>query len=162
MDINPVPQPAGWEDALTGLGGPDLWRRVLIAEVARSTKYERPLTVVVVEVEGIADLWDAWGEDLARHALREAAQCLRRASRASDYCTRIGPGRFGVVLAETGELAAIAYVERVRAALPRAMPRGSHGVRFSFGWASPRAREAPDALVRRAERRLIGELLREV
>lgn len=161
MDINSVPEPAGYEDLITGLGGPDLWRRVLVAEVARATKYGRPLTVVVVEVEGLQELWDAWGEHLGRSALHAAAQCLRRASRASDYCTRIEAGRFGIVLTETGELSAVAYVERVRATVARSMPQGSGGIRLSFGWASPKPREAPDSLVRRAERRLIGELLRE-
>ena len=161
MDVNTVPEPAGYEDPVTGLGGPDLWRRVLVAEVARTAKYRRPLSIVVVELDGLQDLWDAWGEELGRHALRDAAGCLRRASRASDYCTRIGASRFGVVLTETGDEAAGRYVERVREAVQRSMPPGSETVRFLFGWASPKAREAPDALVRRAEVRLIAELMRE-
>ena len=158
MDVNLVPEPSGWEDPLTGLDGPDFWRRVLVAEVARATKYGRALTVVVVELDGLQDLWDAGGEDLGRHALHEAAQCLRRAARTSDYCTRIGAARFGVVLTETDEITAINFVERVREAIPRSIPSGSEGVRFHFGWASPKRLEAPDSLVRRAERRMVAEL----
>src|SRR5512146_2928636 len=90
VDVNRVPDPDGWDDPITGLEGPAFWRRVLVAEVARATKYDRPLSVVVVELEGLQELWDAWGEALGGHALHEAAQCLRRAARASDYCTRIG------------------------------------------------------------------------
>lgn len=160
MDANGIPQPAGWEDALTGLGGPDLWRRVLIAEVARAAKYQSALTLVVVEVDGILELVEASGDDVGRHALHEAAQCLRREARASDYCTRIGITRFGVVLTETDEIAAINFVERVREAIPRVMPRSGDGLRFSFGWASPKVGEPANALEHRAERRLIGELLR--
>lgn len=160
MDADGIPQPAGWEDALTGLGGPDLWRRVLVAEVARAAKYRSALTLVVVEVDGILELVELSGDDAGRHALREAAQCLRREARASDYCTRIGVTRFGVVLTETDEIAAINFVERVREEIPRMMPSGGDGLRFSFGWASPKKGEPPNSLVRRAERRLIGELLR--
>jgi len=159
MDVNLVPEPSGWEDPLTGLEGPEFWRRVLVAEAARTTKYGRSLTVVVVELEGLQDAWDEWGEGLGRHALHEAAQCLRRASRISDYCTRIAPGRFGVILTETDEIAAINFVERVRESVPRSMPRGAEAIRFRFGWASPKPGEAPDSLVRRAERRLVAELL---
>jgi|1186.fasta_scaffold16495_3 diguanylate cyclase (GGDEF)-like protein len=155
-----IPEPEGWEDPLTGLEGPDFWRRVLVAEVARAGRYSRNLTVVVTELEGVLDMTETWGLDVGRHSIREAAQCLRRASRTSDYCTRIGLTRFGVVLTETDEIAAINYVERVRESGPRSMPRGGENLRFSFGWASPKAGEAADALVRRADTRLMAELLR--
>jgi diguanylate cyclase (GGDEF)-like protein len=158
VDTTGIPEPAGWEDPLTGLQGPDFWQRSLIAEVARSARYRRSLTVVVVEVNGIEPLGELWGWDVARGAVRDAAQCLRRASRTSDLCSRIGPTRFGVTLTETDEIAAINFVERVREAGPRAMPKGADGLQFSFGWASPRQGESADAMVRRAESRLAVEL----
>ncbi len=160
MDMGGIPEPSGWEDSLSGLEGPDFWRRVLVAERSRSERYERNLTVVVAEIEGILEMAETWGMDVGRHAIREAAQCLRRTSRTSDYCTRIGVTRFGVILTETDEIAAINYVERVREAGPRSMPRGGEHLRFSFGWASPRSGESADAVVRRADTRLIAELLR--
>jgi len=155
-----MPEPSGWEDPLTGLEGPDFWQRILVAEIARSHRYQRTLTVVVTELEGIEELSETWGDDVGRYAVRDAAQCLKRTSRTSDYCTRIGPTRFGIVLTETDEIAAINFVERVREAIPRAMPRGGENVRFSFGWASPKPGESPDRVVRRADSRLISELLR--
>jgi GGDEF domain-containing protein len=74
--------------------------------------------------------------------------------------SRIGVTRFGVVLTETNENAAINFVERVREAVPRSIPRHGDGLRFSFGWASPERREPANALVRGAERRLAAELMR--
>ena len=159
MDVLALPEPSGWEDPLTGLEGPDFWQRVLVAEVARSLRYDRNLTVVVAELEGVLTMGETWGADVGRHAVREAAQCLRRTSRTSDYCTRIGLTRFGVILTETDEIAAINYVERVREAGPRSMPRGGENLRFSFGWASPKPGEPADGVVRRADSRLVAELL---
>jgi diguanylate cyclase (GGDEF)-like protein len=159
MDVLALPDPSGWEDPLTGLEGPDFWQRVLVAEVARALRYDRHLTVVVAELEGVLGMAETWGIDVGRHAVREAAQCLRRTSRTSDYCTRIGLTRFGVILTETDEIAAINYVERVREAGPRSMPRGGENLRFSFGWASPKPGEPADAVVRRADSRLVAELL---
>jgi diguanylate cyclase (GGDEF)-like protein len=158
MDITELAGPSGWEDPLTGLEGPDFWQRVLVSEIARSHRYKRPLTVVVVELGELDELAQTWGREVVRQAVREAGQCLKRTSRTSDYCTRLGPTRYGVVLTETDEIAAINFVERVREAAPRAMPKGFEGLRFSFGWASPKPGESADRVVRRADARLMLEL----
>jgi diguanylate cyclase (GGDEF)-like protein len=152
-----MPEPAGWDDPLTGLEGPDFWQRVLVSETARAYRYKCPLTVVIVELAGLDELEQSWGMEVARHAVREAAQCLRRTSRTSDYCTRIGTSTFGVILTETDEIAAINFVERVREAGPRSLPRAGKGLRFTFGWASPKSGESADALVRRATDRLLAD-----
>ena len=160
MDIIGIPEPVGWKDQLTGLEGPDAWQRALVSEVARTVRYGRPLTVVVLEVEGIMELGDDMGEDVSRHALHEAAQALRREARTSDLVFRIGVTRFGVVLTETDEVAAINFVERVRERMLPRVSMGSAGLRLSFGWASPMSGESADVLVRRADHRMIEELLR--
>jgi len=159
VDADGIPEPGGWEDSLTGLDGPDFWRRVLVAEVARSGRYGRHLTVVAIELQGLDILAATWGLDVARHTLREAAQGVLRTSRSSDYCARIGPSRRGVVLTETDEIAAINFVERVREHAPKKLPRGADSLAFAFGWASPSPGEAADVVVRRAETRLLTELL---
>jgi len=148
------PVPLGWDDRETGLEGPDFWRRLLVAEVARSERYDRPLTIVRLDVDGLEDTLHAWGRQVTQHTLRETAQALRRMARTSDYCTRIGATSFGILLTETGEIEAINFVERVRERCSRSLPPGAESVRLAFGWASPRAGETPDDVVRRAEARL--------
>lgn len=160
MDVQGIPEPGGWSDPVTGLDGPDAWRRTLVVEVARSQRYRRPLTVVMLEVEGAAELGEELSPLVERKILHEAAQALRRASRTSDLVFRVGEARFGVVLTETDEVAAINFVERVRASLPPRLPMQGQGIRLSFGWASPSLGESADVLVRRADHRMIGELLR--
>ncbi len=159
MDANDLPEASGPMDPLTGLEGPDFWQRILVAEVARAARYRCALTVVVIELEGVSALGDTWGSPVARRAVREAAQCIRRASRTSDYSCRIGDARFGVVLTETDEIAAINFVERVRESGPGSLPGGADSLRFSFGWASPKQGESADAVVKRAQGRLTAELL---
>ena len=161
MEPTEIPVPHGWDDPFTGVGGPDLWRRLLVGEVTRSARYHRPMTVVAIEVHGVEELAERLGPELGRHVLRQTAQALVRASRGSDACARIGPSRFGVVLVETDEVMAVNFVERVREALPKTLPRGVDGLRLGFGWASPRGTESADALVTRASTRLVVELLRD-
>ncbi len=152
-----IPQPAGWMDTLTGLEGPEFWRKLVITEVARAARYKRPMTVVMVDVDGIDKVLGVWGQEAALHTLREAAQCLRRMARTSDHLTRIGPSRFGILLTDTDEIASINFIERVRAAGPKSVPRTADMIRFVFGWASPKAGDAPEAIVRRAEERMADD-----
>ncbi len=160
MEIRGIPEPAGWHDPLTGLDGPDAWQSALVAEVARSTRYSRAMTVVVLEIEGVMELGEDLGEEVGRHILHEAAQALRRESRTTDTLYRVGVTRFGALLPETDEVAAINYVERVREGVLPRLPMNGAGLRLSFGWASPVAGESADRLVRRADHRMISELLR--
>ena len=149
-----IPEPGGWVDALTGVEGPDYWQRLVIAEIARAGRYRRPVTLVLMDVDGIDEIQRVWGTEVARQTLHETAQCLRRMARTSDHCARIGGTRFGILLTETDEIATINFVDRVREAGPRAVARTADLVGFTFGWASPRDGEAPDAVVRRAEARM--------
>jgi len=151
--------PRGSDDDVSGLPGPVFWDRVLSAELARAGRYARPVTVVLVEVEGIADLHRDWGIEVTRRALHEAGGSLRRMARTSDHSARIGIGRFGVVLTETDEIAAINFIERVRDTAPGSMPRVASSLHFAFGWVSPKPGEPADQVMRRAERRLRAELL---
>ncbi|MFL5643685.1 MAG: GGDEF domain-containing protein [Chloroflexota bacterium] len=148
------PLPLGWSDPETGLEGPDFWRRLLVAEVGRSARYGRPLTIVLLDVDGLQEIVSAWGAEVARRTLRETAQAVRRMARTSDYCTRIGAARFGILLTETGEIEAINFVERVRERCSRSLTPGGTPVRLAFGWASPRPGETPDDVVTRAEGRI--------
>lgn len=152
-----IPEPAGWEDPVSGLLGPDFWHRLLASEVARSFRYRRPLTIVLLDLEGIDALQLTWGADLARQTIHEAAQCIVHMARNSDQCARIGLTRFGILLTETDEVAAINFVERVREAGPRSLPRLAGQVRFRFGWASPAPGEAAEAVMRRAVSRMAAD-----
>jgi diguanylate cyclase (GGDEF)-like protein len=124
---------------------------MVVSELARSTRYDRPLTVVLLDLDGMSTILRTWGPSVGRHSLEETARCLRQMARTSDHLTRIGPARFGVLLVETDEIAAINFVERVREAGPRSVPRTADLLRFTFGWASPHQGDTPEALVRRAE-----------
>lgn len=152
-----LPEPAGWTDGLTGLEGPEFWRKLVITEVARATRYKRPMTVIILDIDGVDAIVRAWGDEVALHTLRETAQCLRRMARTSDHLTRIGQSRFGILLTETDEIAAINFIERIRAAAPKSVPRTADLIRFVFGWASPKPGDAPEAVVRRAVDRMASD-----
>lgn len=129
--------PSGWSDAQTGTDGPRYWDRLILSESARVQRYKRPATVVLIEIAGLGELGRLWGPKVVEHTLAAAARILSKEIRPSDHIARIEPLRFGVLLTETSEIAAINFVERARAACDRELDVATEVVGVAFGWASP-------------------------
>jgi diguanylate cyclase (GGDEF)-like protein len=154
----PVPAPTGWNDPLTGTDGPRYWDRIVSSEGARVKRYKRSATVVLVEIAGLTGLARQWGADVAERTLFVAARTLSKEIRTSDHIARIAPIRFGILLTETSEIAAINFVERARAACERELQVASEVVAVGFGWASPPIKADLTDAVTLAEKRLEAEL----
>jgi diguanylate cyclase (GGDEF)-like protein len=153
-----IAPPDGWTDLLTGTDGPRLWDRVVLSETARCSRYHRPVTVAIVEVVGLADLAAEWGWDVAERALANCARRLAREIRSSDHVARIERARFGVLLTETAEIAAINFVERARASCEQELAPYGDRVRIGFGWASPQGKADLADAIEVATRRLTSDL----
>jgi diguanylate cyclase (GGDEF)-like protein len=154
----PVPAPTGWNDQLTGTDGPRYWDRMIISEGARVRRYKRAATIVLVEIAGLAGLGRQWGPDVAERTLFVAARTLSKEIRTSDHIARVEPIRFGILLTETTEIAAINFVERARVACERELRVASEVVAVAFGWASPPPKGDLADAVTIAEKRLQVEL----
>jgi diguanylate cyclase (GGDEF)-like protein len=125
----------GWYDGETGLFGPRSWAAILETESARCARYRRTATVVIAEVVGLDELESVWGADIAPPAVMVIGSVLRSGARPSDYVARLGPRRFGILLPETDEIAAVNFVERVRERCIAAAKQADPDAHCSFGWA---------------------------
>ena len=96
-----------------------------------------PATVVMAELPHLDRIVGAFGHGVADRVVTETARVLVSEGRESDRITQLGEARFGILLAETEESAAGAYVERVRAATGNWLESVGLLARLSFGWASP-------------------------
>ena len=126
--------PSGWTDALTGTDGPRLWDRTVSSEVARVSRYRRPVTVALIEINGLDRYARSWGIDVAERLFVQLARTMAVNVRSSDHMARVERTRFGLLLTETDEIAAINIVERVRAACEYQLG-ASDLVRIAIGWA---------------------------
>jgi diguanylate cyclase (GGDEF)-like protein len=113
------------------------WETRLRDEEARLARYRRPVSVVLVEVDGMERLVERLGPDAAERLVPPVGQTLTRQARAADHVARIGLSRFAVLLPETDEIQAINYVERVRAECDRWLAAGAVATRLAIGWACP-------------------------
>jgi diguanylate cyclase (GGDEF)-like protein len=159
--IRPIAMPDGWTDLLTGADGPRLWDRLVLTEQARVARYHRPATVAFAEIVGLDDLARQWGWDVAERALASCARRLGREIRSSDHIARLERARFGILLTETSEIAAINFVERARASCERELKAKGEGVVIGFGWASPPERGDLSDAIDIALARLAAELVVE-
>lgn len=131
------PGPQDWDDRITGLPGPFFWRVVLEVESARARRYGRPVTVVLVEIVGLDRVATERGARSVNGVVRAVGQLLRANSRSSDYLARLERSRFGLLLPETDEVAAINFVERTRARSRVDIDVVDGTLDLAFGWASP-------------------------
>lgn len=153
--------PLGREiDRLTGLLGLTDWNRLVADEDVRHGRYKRPATVIVIELEGHDRLTAALGQIAADRVIVAVADIIHRHARKADHVARLGPSRFGVLLPETDEVAAINYVERVREAGDLWLESSAISMRLAIGWASPALDSSVVGAQAKAIERMLGEMLR--
>jgi diguanylate cyclase (GGDEF)-like protein len=149
-------------DALTGLIDAAGFMRLVAAEDVRLQRYHRPATVVTFELGGLDRMIDRLGPDAADRVLPALADTMRRLARDVDYVARLAPGRFGVLLPETDEIAAINYVERVRRACELWLESGAIALTLAAGWAGSTGDPTMIEAMRLATDRMYVELRRDV
>lgn len=141
-------------DSLTGVEGPQSWSRIIEVENARLLRYRRPSTIVVAEVDGLRKLTERLGDDPVSRLLPVVADAFRQEARGSDWVARVGYGRFAAFLAETDEIEAINYVERIRQICEPWLSSAAVPLRLAIGWSSPGAATDMEFAIKRAEERM--------
>ena len=105
---------AGTDD-LTGLCNVRALTDTLRREVTRASRTGRPLSLLVVDLDGFKRVNDRHGHPCGSRALIEVAALLRSSTRQADFVARLGGDEFAVVLPETGGKGAAGAGERLRA-----------------------------------------------
>jgi PleD family two-component response regulator len=83
-------------------------------EFTRAARFRHPLSCVVVEARGVEAFAEGEGRAAADALLVRFAQGLRGCIRGIDHLFRTGPGRFSMVLPETGDEGAAVVLGRIR------------------------------------------------
>jgi diguanylate cyclase (GGDEF)-like protein len=121
-------------DALTALPNRRAFEERLPIEVARAGRYERPLSLCLLDLDGFKNVNDRLGHPAGDEVLRAVARILDE-SRVTDDCFRIGGDEFAIVMPETAAAEANAAVKRI-AEKVRAACLGDGGIGISCGVAA--------------------------
>jgi len=87
-------------DPLTGLHNRRFCEERLTLEMSRSQRYERALTVLILDLDGLKQINDHYGHGAGDIALKTFAEGLNRSIRGSDLAVRMGGDEFVVLLPE--------------------------------------------------------------
>jgi diguanylate cyclase (GGDEF)-like protein len=110
-------------DPLTGLLNHRAFQQRVDTEVRRAQRYERPLALVLLDLDHFKSINDAYGHQAGDAALMQAATLLETGARAGDVLGRIGGDEFALLLPETVAEGACAIAQRCAAEF-RAAPVG--------------------------------------
>lgn len=157
-DLNEALREASTHDALTGLPNRRLLVDHLKKEAERYTRYQRPFTIAMLDVDHFKNINDQYGHELGDSALTEIARVLDAEIREQDLCGRWGGEEFLILMPETHADAAERVMERVRTAVERLAIRAqtdSVSVTISVGIAEHQAGDSYSETINHADHALL-------
>ncbi|HYK90050.1 MAG TPA: GGDEF domain-containing protein, partial [Acidobacteriota bacterium] len=106
-------------DSLTGLLNKATITRTLKEEMAKSGRYHRDLSVILMDLDDFKSLNDTFGHLTGDRVLQHVARVMRKNLRQQDKVGRFGGEEFLLVLPETGLKGAASLAERIRKDIER-------------------------------------------
>jgi diguanylate cyclase (GGDEF)-like protein len=101
-------------DYLTGVANKRTFYELAEREVHRAAREPEPLSLVFLDIDDFKQVNDRFGHIAADDAIRDLAAVLKSKSRRTDVVARMGGDEFAVLLPETDEKGAAAYVESLK------------------------------------------------
>lgn len=106
-------------DELTSLYNHRHFVNLLKDELARSKRYERNLSVILIDVDNFKNYNDTHGHLKGNDALKALSTVMQKSVRDIDILARYGGEEFGIVLPETDKEEAMKCAERIRFAIEK-------------------------------------------
>jgi diguanylate cyclase (GGDEF)-like protein len=146
-------------DPLTGLYNRRFLEEYLVHERVRAARKNRPLSVIMLDIDHFKRVNDTFGHDAGDAVLRRMGLVLQGHVRGSDIACRIGGEEFALLLPEASLMIAYQRAERILDTV-RHMQIKHRGqvlgaITVSLGVAAfPKHGDTPEALIRAADQAL--------
>jgi len=140
-------------DQLTGLANRRSGEQRLAEEISRAVRHERPLTVLLVDLDGLKLINDRLGHAAGDLVLKTFSARLQKAIRGSDLAVRLGGDEFMVLLPEC-RFDEVKFVLTRLDGLEVEYDGAKIPCRFSGGWTDYRSGETAEELLKRADETL--------
>lgn len=134
-------------DALSGFYNRDFFNLYLVQEVERAQRYQRHLSLMLVDVDDFQSINDTYGHLVGDVILEEISKIVLIHCRQTDIPVRWGGEEFAILLPETELAGAEALAERIRQAIEAYRFEDFAHITASFGVGSLKTDEQ-DLLVR--------------
>jgi diguanylate cyclase (GGDEF)-like protein len=137
-------------DPLTGLNNRRSGEQRLAEEISRAQRHGRPLTILLLDLNGLKNLNDKFGHAAGDELIRQFGARLSRAIRGSDLAVRLGGDEFLVLLPECRPDEVCHVLGRLQA-----VDVNCNGqliaLSFSAGWTDFKPGESTEDLLKRAD-----------
>jgi diguanylate cyclase (GGDEF)-like protein len=139
-------------DELTQLYNRRYFDKVLDIETARASRYQRPLSLIILDIDMFKEFNDKFGHGGGDKILKSLADAMNSNLRDTDTCFRLGGDEFAVIMPETDSRKAKETIERIRikwSGIPKIDSLGlENPIGFSAGIVEyPRDTESPETLL---------------
>jgi len=145
-------------DGLTGLLNRRTFNAQLQGRLREAQRYERPLSLVLLDIDHFKQVNDTHGHPAGDAVLRGVAALAQKQARETDIVARYGGEEIALILPETDAAGAHAIAERIRkaaASASHATERGAIEVTVSVGLATwPGAGDGAESLLEAADKAL--------
>ena len=108
-----------FKDEVTGLYNRRFFSIRLEEEVSRYRRFDHPVSVVLLDLDGFKAVNDELGHAAGDETLRGMAEILLKHSRGINVICRYGGDEFAILLVETSKAGARLYADRIRVACCR-------------------------------------------
>ncbi|EPR37373.1 diguanylate cyclase [Desulfovibrio sp. X2] len=127
-------------DHLTRAYNTRYFHETLKAEFANAARYERPLALILLDLDHFKQVNDTHGHPAGDEVLKSVVEIVRSLVRSGDTLARVGGEEFAVIMPNSDSAAGFALAERIRLRVkqrPVALPDGGRiTIRVSVGVAA--------------------------
>lgn len=140
-------------DQLTGLYNRRSGEQRLAEEISRAMRHSSPLTVLLIDLDGLKQINDKSGHAAGDLVLKGFSERLQKAIRGSDLAVRLGGDEFMVLLPDCRADEVRHVLARVEG-LELEYEGNKIPCRFSRGWTDYKQGETAEELLKRADQAL--------
>lgn len=145
------------QDELTGLYNYRYLRCRLDEEVARATRYENPLILLIIDVDKFKPFNDGYGHGAGNRALQKISLILKQYTRVEDIVARFGGDEFVCLCPNTTIEKGKILAERLRRKVSETIFVSEPGeLTISIGLKEYRSGETPEEFFVKADEKLYG------
>ena len=143
-------------DGLTKLYNSRYFYNQLLPEVDRTKRYNRPLSLLLLDIDHFKTYNDTFGHLEGDAVLYRLGQIIKSCLRKMDSAYRYGGEEFTIILPETGGDEANTVAQRIRTAVEKEKfisTQGKEGsITISIGVAEYQAKESPMTFIMRSDK----------
>ncbi len=149
--INKLLETQATTDALTGIYNRIKLNRSLTMEIARSERYQSPLSLIIFDIDHFKKVNDTYGHSAGDNVLKCLAKLIETNIRETDIFARWGGEEFLILAPGLSMVEAVKFADKLRNKIEEFDFKNPQKITSSFGVASYKKGDSSTPLINRAD-----------